>query len=134
MICPVCGGAEMVPNSRRLMPFHWHGRETMLECEGDLCPMCGEILLTAESSTSLDKQLRDFKSAAKEDFAGYVRFIRRKLGLSQKDAGELFGGGVNAFSRYELGKASPPLSLLVLFRLLETHPGLLEEIRQRAPA
>ena len=41
----------------------------------------------------------------------------------------MFGGGVNAFSRYENGKAKPPLSLVKLFRLLDRHPGLLEEIR-----
>lgn len=33
--------------------------------------------------------------------------IRKKLKLSQRRAAEIAGGGVNAFSRYENGKAKP---------------------------
>ena len=38
------------------------------------------------------------------------------------------GGGVNAFSRYENGKAKPPLALVKLFKVLDRYPELLEEI------
>ena len=41
----------------------------------------------------------------------------------------IFGGGVNAFSRYEKGKTKPPLALVKLFKLLDRHPNLLDEIR-----
>lgn len=47
----------------------------------------------------------------------------------ERQAAELFGGGVNAFSRYENGKTKPPLALVKLFKLLDRHPGLLEELR-----
>lgn len=52
------------------------------------------------------------------------------LRLDQREAAALFGGGVNAFSRYETGKTKPPLALVQLLRLLERHPELLEEMRQ----
>ncbi len=39
------------------------------------------------------------------------------------------GGGVNAFSRYENGKTKPPLALVKLFKLLDRHPELLNEVR-----
>jgi hypothetical protein len=32
--------------------------------------------------------------------------------LNQKEAGKIFGGGVNAFSRYENGKTKPPLAFI----------------------
>jgi len=35
----------------------------------------------------------------------------RKLDLDQRQAAELFGGGVNAFSRYESGKTKLPLAV-----------------------
>jgi HTH-type transcriptional regulator/antitoxin MqsA len=54
--------------------------------------------------------------------------IRKKLGLSQRKAAELTGGGVNAFSRYENGKAKPVPAVINLFRLLDKHPELIEEI------
>ena len=44
-------------------------------------------------------------------------------------AAELFGGGVNAFSRYETGRTRPPLALVKLLGLLDRHPELLDEIK-----
>ena len=58
--------------------------------------------------------------------------MRKKLELGQREAGEIFGGGVNAFSRYENGKTKPPLALikrLKLFKVLDHHPDLLNEVR-----
>ena len=49
--------------------------------------------------------------------------------LDQREAAEIFGGGVNAFSRYENGKTKPPLALLKLLKVLDRHPELLEEIK-----
>jgi len=42
---------------------------------------------------------------------------------------DFYGGGVNAFSRYENGKTKPPLALVKLFKLLDRHPDLLDELR-----
>ena len=40
-----------------------------------------------------------------------------------------FGGGTNAFSRYENGKTKPPLALVKLLMVLDRHPDLLNEVR-----
>ncbi len=53
----------------------------------------------------------------------------QKTTIMQREAAELFGGGVNAFSRYENGKTKPPLALVKLFKLLDRHPKLLDEVR-----
>lgn len=42
---------------------------------------------------------------------------------------EIFGGGVNAFSRYENGRTKPPLVLVKRLKVLERHPDLLNEAR-----
>jgi putative zinc finger/helix-turn-helix YgiT family protein len=62
-----------------------------------------------------------------EESAELVR-IRKKLKLSQRRAAEIAGGGVNAFSRYENGKARPVAAVVNLFRLLDKHPELIDEI------
>lgn len=59
---------------------------------------------------------------------GFVLAVRKKLGLNQRQAGELFGGEANAFSRYELGKAKPPRTRLQLLRLLNNDPSRLREL------
>ena len=55
--------------------------------------------------------------------------MRKKLNLGQRQAAEIFGGGVSAFSRYENGKTKPPLSLVKRLKVLERHPDLLNEVR-----
>ena len=59
----------------------------------------------------------------------FIIGVRKKLNLDQRQAAEIFGGGVNAFSRYENGKTKPPLALVKLFKLLDRHPDLLGEVR-----
>lgn len=59
----------------------------------------------------------------------YIATVRKKLDLDQRQAAEIFGGGVNPFSRYENGKTKPPLALVKLLKVLERHPDLLNEIR-----
>jgi len=62
-----------------------------------------------------------------------IRRIRRKLGLTQREAARLTGGGHNAFSRYERGEATPLPAVLNLFRLLDKHPNLLADLRKARP-
>jgi HTH-type transcriptional regulator/antitoxin MqsA len=69
-------------------------------------------------------------NAAKVDPA-FIARVRRKLALDQKQAAEIFGGGVNAFSRYETGKTKPTLALVQLLKLLDRHPEQLKELRRQ---
>jgi HTH-type transcriptional regulator / antitoxin MqsA len=59
----------------------------------------------------------------------FISIVRKKLDLDQREAAEIFGGGVNAFLRCENGKTKPPLALVKLFKMLDSHPDLLAEIR-----
>ena len=59
----------------------------------------------------------------------FIASVRKKLDLDQREAGEIFGGGVNAFSRYENGKTKPPVALVKLLKVLDRHPELLGEVR-----
>ena len=59
----------------------------------------------------------------------FIAKVRKKLDLDQREAAEVFGGGVNAFSRYENGKTKPPLALVKLLKVLDRHPELLKEVR-----
>jgi HTH-type transcriptional regulator/antitoxin MqsA len=59
----------------------------------------------------------------------FIVTVRKKLNLDQRQAAEILGGGINAFSRYETGKTKPPVALIKLLRLLDRHPNLIDEIR-----
>ena len=91
------------------------------------CPKCGECEFDPgegrRHSAEMERQL-----AAAEGKA--IRSTRKKLGLKQADAGYLFCGGVSAFSEYERGKTRPHKSTILLLRLLDKHPELLQELQQ----
>jgi HTH-type transcriptional regulator / antitoxin MqsA len=76
---------------------------------------------------SFNKQDKQVNAVAIDPI--FLTRVRKKLALDQREAGELFGGGVNAFSRYENGRTKPPLSLVKLFKILDAHPHLLREVR-----
>jgi HTH-type transcriptional regulator/antitoxin MqsA len=84
-----------------------------------------------EDSERVMREMQAFSkhvNAAIVDPAFIVK-VRKKLALDQREAAEIFGGGVNAFSRYETGKTKPPLALVKLLKVLDLHPELLEEIK-----
>ena len=51
-----------------------------------------------------------------------IRAIRKRLRLTQAQAGRLVGGGPRAFAKYEAGILKPAASVLNLLRILEVHP------------
>jgi HTH-type transcriptional regulator/antitoxin MqsA len=131
MKCPSCGGAELVRDTRNLT-YVYKGESTVIEAvTGNFCPACGEVLLNREQGDRYSALIGQFQRRINAAYVDpdYIARVRRKLDLDQRQAAELFGGGVNAFSRYENGKTKPPLALVKLFRLLDRHPDLLEEIR-----
>jgi HTH-type transcriptional regulator/antitoxin MqsA len=131
MKCPACGGAELLHDTRNL-PYTYKWKKTVIpSVTGDFCPACAESVLDAAESERVMRVMLAFHrqvNAAAVD-PGFIATVRKKLGLDQREAAELFGGGVNAFSRYETGRTKPPLALVKLLKVLERHPDLLHEIR-----
>jgi HTH-type transcriptional regulator/antitoxin MqsA len=130
MKCPVCGAAELIHDTRDI-PYTYKGETTILKTTGDFCPACGESIHDSEDSERVMSEMQAFArqvNAAIVDPAFIVK-VRKKLALDQRQAAEIFGGGVNAFSRYENGKTKPPLALVKLLKVLDSHPELLEEVK-----
>lgn len=131
MKCPVCGSAELVHDTRDI-PHIYKGETTVIPAvTGDFCPSCGEVILDKEHGDRLSQLMGIFQRQVNASIVdpSFIVNVRKKLSLDQREAAELFGGGINAFSRYENGKTKPPLALIKLFKVLERHPDLLNEIR-----
>ena len=131
MKCPVCGMAELIHDTRDLL-YTYKGETTSIPAvTGDFCSACAESILDAAESDRVMQEMREFSkqvNAAIVDPKFIVR-VRKKLKIDQREAAEIFGGGVNAFSRYENGKTKPPLALVKLLKVLDRHPDLLSEVR-----
>ena len=131
MKCPICGNAELVHDIRAI-PYTYKGETTIIPTvTGDFCPACGEIVLTMAESTRVSALMLEFNKQINASIVNpeFIANVRKKLQLDQREAAEIFGGGINAFSRYENGKTKPPLALVKLLRILDRHPDLLAEIR-----
>jgi HTH-type transcriptional regulator/antitoxin MqsA len=131
MKCPVCGCAELCHETRDLA-FTYKGKTmTIKAIEGDFCPACDEVILDRLNGDRYGAEMRSFKRQINEEIGVDPKFIakvRKKLDLDQKEAGRIFGGGDNAFSRYERGSAKPPVALVKLLALLDNHPELIPEV------
>lgn len=132
MKCPNCGAATLVHDTRDL-PYAYKGESTTIPAvTADWCPACGEAVMEVDESQRVSQAMLEFNKQVNAGLVdpAFIGAVRRKLRLDQREAAALFGGGVNAFSRYETGKTKPPLALVQLLRLLDRHPELLEEMRQ----
>ncbi len=131
MKCPVCGAAELIHDTRD-ETYTYKGETTVIPAvTGDYCPACSEVLLDREQGDRYSELVGAFQRQVNAAFVapGYITAVRKKLALDQREAAEIFGGGVNAFSRYETGKTKPPLALVKLLKVLDRHPELLAEVR-----
>lgn len=112
--------------------YSYKGEATIIPAVmGDYCPACGEVVIDADESMRVSALMLEFNKQVNASIVdpGFIASVRKKLALDQRETAEIFGGGVNAFSRYENGKTKPPLALIKLLKVLERHPDLLNEVR-----
>ncbi|MEX8504389.1 type II toxin-antitoxin system MqsA family antitoxin [Leptothrix ochracea] len=131
MKCPCCGATQLMHDTRDV-PYTYKGETTTIPAvTGDFCPACAEVVLDAEAGDRYGVAVRMFQRQVNATIVDpdFIVSVRKKLNLDQREAAEIFGGGINAFSRYENGKTRPSLALVKLLRVLDRHPDLLSEIR-----
>jgi HTH-type transcriptional regulator/antitoxin MqsA len=131
MKCPVCGAVELIHDTRDIS-YTYKGETTSIPAvSGDFCPACAESVLDATESDRVMREMRAFSKQVNAAIVDpkFIAIVRKKLMLDQREAAEIFGGGVNAFSRYENGRTKPPLALVKLLKVLDRHPDLLNEVR-----
>jgi HTH-type transcriptional regulator/antitoxin MqsA len=114
------------------MPYTYKGESTEIpNVAGDYCQACDETVLDIGESQRISTAMLEFnkKINASTVAPEFIVSVRKKLALDQREAAEIFGGGVNAFSRYETGKTRPPIALVKLLKVLDRHPELLGEVK-----
>jgi HTH-type transcriptional regulator/antitoxin MqsA len=127
----MCAQSELVEDMRDIS-YTYKGHVTSIPAvKGDFCAACGEAVLGMAESARVSAFMLEFNKQVNASIVDpeFISSVRKKLALDQREAAEIFGGGVNAFSRYENGKTKPPLALVKLLKVLERHPDLLAEIR-----
>lgn len=85
----------------------------------------GDSIHTGAELAESDRVFQDLKAA----YAAHVRRVRKRLKLTQEEAGRIIGGGRRAFQKYESGATPPSDAAVGLIELLERHPEEIEFLR-----
>jgi HTH-type transcriptional regulator / antitoxin MqsA len=123
-ICPETGAA--LTRGTRPMTLSYKGRSIVIEMPGWYADGVEDGIHSGDDMKVSDRALHRLKAQAEglllpED----VRRIRRKLGLSQREAGLVIGGGPNAFQKYEAGDIMVSHAISSALRVLDAHPDAL---------
>lgn len=126
--CPICGFNLIKDTRDRTLSYKGHIL-TITKQPGLFCDKCNEAFYSHDDLKKTALEVADFKRntdgllVSKE-----LKKIRAKFKINQKVAAEIFGGGVNAFSKYERGEAIQSKPLDLLFRLLDSNKISLSDI------
>ena len=123
-ICPETGA--VMSRGTRLMTLSYKGRSIEIEMPGWYAEGVEDGIHNGDDMKTSDRALHRLKAQTEglllpED----VRRIRRKLGLSQREAGLVIGGGPNAFQKYEAGDIMVSHAISSALRVLDAHPDAL---------
>ena len=131
--CPVCDRGSLVAEKYSDDFRHNSTLVRVDDLERYRCVACGaDPILTDQIKRN---QLRICDAKRRAD--GYltsaeIKALRERFSLSQSDAAGVFGGGANAFSKYERGEVVQSLPMDRLMRCVLAFPLLLSFLRRIA--
>ena len=88
--------------------------------EGD-----GDSIHSGAELQAIDQAYLELRAA----YAARVKAVRKKLGLTQEEAGRIIGGGRRAFQKYERGTMQPSEAAVGLIEILDRHPEEVTALR-----
>jgi HTH-type transcriptional regulator/antitoxin MqsA len=99
---------------------------------GWYCGTSEESIHTVEDMRISDRMLNKLKAKVEGLLdPEEIRRIRKKLRLTQVQAGELIGGGPRAFQKYEAGELLPSRAISSALALLDADPAALRVLKGR---
>ena len=129
-VCPETG----VPMHRdvRPMTLNYRGESITFEMPGWYCDASEESIHTGADMKLSDRMLNRLKAKVEGLLEPEeVRRIRKKLKLTQEQAGQLIGGGPRAFQKYETGDLLPSSAISSALTLLDHAPETLAILKGR---
>ena len=125
MKCPACEIGNLV-EAVRDVPYSYKGRKTVLKAvKARFCDnrKCREVVMDKDESARTSREMLEFNKKVNAGLTpiDLLSQVREQLKLTQQQAAKVFGGGPNAFSRYESGKTKPPVALVKLLKVLNKH-------------
>ncbi len=119
-------GEKLVRDIRPLT-IAYHGHNKTFDMPGWYPEGNGDATFTDDDMKTYDKALKELKIEAEHLLLpSEIRSIRKRLKLTQVQAGNILGGGKKAFQKYESGETLPSRAISNLLRVLSKEPSLLD--------
>ena len=127
-------GKPMVRDVRP-MEIEYKGQSETVQMPGWYCRDSAESIHTGEDMKVSDAALKSLRMKVERLLSpDEIRRIRSQLGLTQREAGDLIGGGPNAFQKYESGEVLVSKAMSNLLRVLEKHPEEVLALKEQEAA
>lgn len=85
----------------------------------------GDSIHSGAELQAIDQAYLELRAA----YAARVKAVRKKLGLTQEEAGRIIGGGRRASQKYERGTMQPSEAAVGLIEILDRHPEEVTTLR-----
>jgi HTH-type transcriptional regulator/antitoxin MqsA len=129
--CPECG-APMVYETRP-DTIEYGSEKRAFPMLAWWCTECDEAIFEGQPLADRERVFLELKAEVDQVHSpSQVAAVRTKLGLSQRKAGELLGGGPRSFYKYESGKQAVSVPMSHLLTLLDHDVSRLQELRGAA--
>ena len=125
--CPVCEQGQLTPETYDDEFLHNGNPIRVRGLERHLCSACSAQPIFPEQIKRNQIRIADAKRTVDGLLpADEIRRVREFAHISQSQAARIFGGGANAFSKYERGEVVQSVAMDVLLRLIRDIPGAAE--------
>lgn len=126
--CKVCKSEDVLV-AQANESISYKGAMLSVPLAYSICQNCHREFISTEQIIANDKAIRDAKKAHDGLFTSVeIASARKKLGLTQEQASLVFGGGRNAFSKYERGEVSQSVAMDKLIKQALKHPMVLHDL------
>lgn len=130
--CIACSGTDLSAH-KDTEEFSYKGGTVDVSLEFSVCNSCGREFVAKEQILRNEKLIRD----KKKKFDGLlssknISETREKLSLTQEQASLVFGGGRNAFSKYERDEVAQSAAMDKLIRVAIKYPVVLRDLMRAA--
>ena len=139
ILCPLCGEGRLLEHSQERQYKNEDHAYVVTDLRYSLCSHCGEEITTPEQSRHNKRIIiaaRDQAVAERDRLERLtpddILSIRKRLQLTQVQAARVFGGGPNAFGKYECGEVAPSDGMDKLLRLADKVPEAAVWLLRRA--
>jgi HTH-type transcriptional regulator/antitoxin MqsA len=124
-VCPVCEQGRLTAGLHNEEIRHDGATILVRDLEYCRCDTCGADPVLTEQIKRNQIRIADARRAHGGLLTcAEIRQARELAGISQADAARIFGGGTNAFSKYERGEVEQSVAMDRLLRIVKDFPGL----------